>query len=133
MTREDARAYFKEKGLTYADISRTDLSLLAALLDLHIIRDRMARIACGECVYWVRVNPAKNYRGEWADNGALIHAHMTGKGEYFSCRQVITFGRDGFIGFCGDASDRNLAPILDAFVVWCDELAEIKAVNMSDG
>ena len=132
MTREDARYYFKELGLTYADISRTDLYLLSALLDLYIVRDRCERMAAGEPLYWVRVNPAKDYRGEWAENGAMIHARMTAKGEYFSARQVISFNRDGFIGFCGDADDNNLKPVLDAFVAWCDELAAIKEIGKGD-
>lgn len=128
MTREEARAYFKEKGLTYADISRTDLDYLRVLLDRNFVKERMRRIKSGDYRYWTRVNPSKNYGGEWSDTGALIHAHMTGKGENFTRRQVISFNRDGFIGFCGDTSDRNAAPVLEAFAEWCDELAAEKEV-----
>lgn len=135
MTREEARAYFKEKGLTYSDITVTDLYFLSSLLDLHFARQRKERMEARRRddatppVYWLRVNDAKYYKGKYDDHGRLIFAELTGKGTYFTARQVITFGRDGFIGFCGDAIDKNAEPVLAAFVEWCDEMAEIKAIG----
>lgn len=132
MTRDEARAYFKEKGLTYADISRTDLSYLCALLDLCFVKERYKRVKHGDYCYWFRTNPARNYKGEWTDTGAMVCAFLTGKGEYFAAREVVSFNRDGFIGFCGDASDRNAEPVLAAFVEWCDKMAEYKAMKKED-
>ena len=132
MTRDEARAYFKEKGLTYGDISRTDLSYLCVLLDLRFVKERKKRVKHGDYYYWFRTNPARNYKGEWTETGAMVCAFLTGKGEYFDAREVVSFNRDGFIGFCGDASDRNAAPVLAAFAEWCDAMAEYKAMKKED-
>ena len=132
MTRSEARAYFKEKGLTYGDISRTDLSLLCALLDLNFAKQRRDLADSGGYPYWLRTNPARNYKGEWTETGAMVCAFLTGKGEYFTAREVVSFNRDGFIGFCGDSCDANAAPVLAAFVEWCDVMAEYKAMKKED-
>lgn len=128
MTRNEARQYFRDKGLTYADISRTDLALLGALIDRNFAREKKKHLRVGLLYpyYWERVNSARHFRGEWTENGALVRAFLTGKGAYFSCREVISFNRDGWIGFCGEAADGNARPILEAFVEWCDELAAEK-------
>lgn len=132
MTRAEARAYFWDKGLTYADISRTDLSYLCALLDLHFVKDRKERALAGDFPYWLRTNPGKDYKGTWTESGAMVCAFLTGKGEYFTAREVVSFNRDGFIGFCGDAGERNAKPVLAAFVEWCDVMAEYKAMKKED-
>ena len=129
MTRADARAYFQEKGLTYWDISRTDLAYLCALLDLHFVKERKKRLKSGGYTYWVRTNPARHYKGEWSASGSMVCAFLTAKGAYFTSRDVVSFNRDGFIGFCGDADDSNTAPVLAAFVEWCDAMAEYKAMK----
>ena len=133
MTRNEARQYFRDKGLRYADISRTDLALLGALLDRNFAREKKRLLRDGDFPpYWERVNSAKNFRGEWTETGAMVCAMLTGKGAYFSCRDVISFNRDGYIGFCGDASDRNAQPVLEAFVEWCDELAAEKEMTTEE-
>ena len=129
MTRVEARAYFQEKGLTYADISRTDLSYLCALLDLHFVKQRKELARGGAYPYWLRTNPARNYKGEWTESGAMVCAFLTGKGAYFTAREVVSFNRDGFIGFCGDSGKVTAAPVLAAFVEWCDAMAEYKAMK----
>lgn len=132
MIRDEARAYFREKGLTYGDISRTDLSYLCALLDLHFVRERKELVRAGDYPYWLRTNPGKDYKGTWTESGALVCAFLTGKGEYFTAREVVSFNRDGFIGFCGAAGDQNAQPVLAAFVEWCDVMAEYKAMKKED-
>lgn len=136
MTREEARAYFWDKGLRYFDITLTDLHLLSSLLNLHFSKQRAERIEAqrreenAKPVYWLRVNEAKYYKGMWAPEGTLLRAFITGKGPYFTAREVISFYEDGFIAFCGDADPKNTEPVLAAFVEWCDKMAEIKAVTV---
>ena len=130
MTRDEARAYFWDKGLTYADISGTDLGYLSALLNLHFVKRRKEQLGAGESPYWVRTHQI--LRVEWTRSGALGYAFLTGKGLHFASREVVSFNRDGFIGFCGDASDRNAQPVLAAFVEWCDKMAEYKAMKKED-
>lgn len=127
MTRDQARAYFKECGLTYADVTPSELHYLELLLDEQFIKERKKREQ-NPCKpqYWHRVNCADYHKGEFSPEGLLICATMTGRGEYFVDREVISFNRDGFIGFCGSADIENKEPVLAAFVEWCDWMAERK-------
>lgn len=126
MTRDEARAYFKRKGLTYDDITLPDLHFLKELLNKHFIRQREELIRDGResWLYWDHVNQAKYYKGQFTPSTEkyqrLICAYMTASGDHFTAREVISFNRDGFIGFCGDADDKNTQPVLAAFVEWCD-------------
>ena len=125
MTTSEARAYFKEKGLTYNDVTLDDLHYLKLLLDEQFIKERKKRIQTRhKPQYWIRVNEAKYYKGEYTPEGRLVCAYLTGKGAYFTAREVISFNRDGFIGFCGAADSENTAPVLAAFIEWCDWLAK---------
>lgn len=127
MTRVQARAYFAECGLTYADVTLEDLYYLQLLLDMQIFQERKRRFQDHhKPQYWICVNNAKYFKGEYTPEGRLICAYMTGKGRYFTAREVISFNRDGFIGFCGDADIGNTAPVLAAFIEWCDWLQKRK-------
>ncbi len=130
MTRMEARAYFDKKGLTYSDISCTDLGLLISLLDKHFAQERRERLDAGRSVHWQRV---VGIRGEYEPTGGVIWTNIAAKGATFTTTNAVSFNRNGHIGFCGNASDENLQPVLAAFVAWCDELADIKAVNFTDG
>lgn len=131
MKTDEARAYFRDKGLTYCHITLNDLRYLEELLNEQFIKQRKARLADGKRpLYWKSVNHAKYYKGLYElGSGKLICAYMTGRGEYFTAREVISFNRDGFIGFCGSADSENTAPVLAAFVEWCDWLAQRKGAN----
>lgn len=119
MTKKEARAYFREKGLTYSDITLSDLRLLNVLLNRQITMRR-------ELEYWTRVNLVGLTNSRFDEQGRLIFAHMTGKGEDFTARETISFDADGFIGFCGAADSKNSEPVLAGFVEWCDIMAELK-------
>lgn len=137
MTRDEARAYFKEKGLTYDYITRTDLDLLAAMLNVHIVKHRRERLNAGETPYWVRVHPGilprKDGGGGWTEEGGLVYSFITAKGETFTTRPAVSFSRDGHIGLCGGVSDEDAAPILEAFVEWVDVLAVEMEVGVNYG
>lgn len=126
MTRDEARAYFKNKGLTYDDVLLADLYHLQNLIDRNFIRERIKLLFEGP-TYWKSVNQAKRFKGKFTpafheECGHLRSAFLTGRGYYFTCREVISFNADGFIGFCGEADDANAQPVLEAFVEWCDWL-----------
>lgn len=132
MTRAEARAYFWDKGLTYADISRTDLVYLCALLDLHFMKQRTERAKAGCHPYWTRTHLVRTKIGEWAENGAMTCAFLVGNGGGRVSREIITFLRGGSISFCAGVADDNTAPVLAAFVEWCDAMAEYKAMKKED-
>lgn len=130
MTRKEARDYFWDKGLTYADICRTDLALLSSIINRNFARERAEVRKAGEDPYWLRVNSARNYKGTFDPiTGSVAGAYITGKGEDFTAREVVSFNYDGWIGFCGHADDVNAQPVLEAFVEWCDELAAQKEMT----
>ena len=121
--RDDARKYFKDCGLTYQDITHWHLRRLELLLNQKFIEAALSGNE-GRPTYWVRVNDAKNYKGQYAEDGTVICAFLTGKGTYFTAREVISFNKDGFIGFCGDADMTNTKPVVAAFREWCDWVKE---------
>lgn len=127
MTNSEARAYFDNCGLTYDDITLDDLHYLKILIDLQFLQEWKKRMQTHhKPQYWIRVNDAKYYKGQYTPDGKMICAYMTGEGAYFDSREVISFNRDGFIGFCGAADSENTQPVLAAFIEWCDWLAERK-------
>ena len=132
MTRDEARAYFKDHGLTYDNITLDDLHYLKVLLNERFAQQMTERINAyrrndggyRKPTYWVRVNDAKYYKGKYTEDGRMVCAFLTGKGTYFEAREVISFERNGFIGFCGEADNENAACVLDAFCEWVDWLSE---------
>lgn len=127
MTTCGARAYFRENGLTYDDITLEDLHYLKILINIQFLQEWKKRMQTHyKPQYWLRVNDAKYYKGKYTPEGKLICAFMTGKGAYFHAREVISFNVGGFIGFCGEADSQNTQPVLAAFIEWCDWLAEKK-------
>ena len=124
MTNDQARAYFAECGLTYNDVTPEDLHYLKLILDEQIILERKRRTQ-SPCKpqYWIRTN---NIKHTFTPEGRLVCAFITGNGEYFDDREVISFNRDGFIGFCGAADSENTQPVLAAFIEWCDWMASKK-------
>lgn len=131
MTRDEARAYFKEKGLTYDDITVTDLHLLATLLNLQftIHRKYCLRARRDEALYWRRVNDSQKYKGRYDEQGRMRCAFLTGRGDNFTAQEVVSFHQSGTIGFCGGVDAQNTEPVLIAFCEWCDEMASIKEVT----
>lgn len=128
MTRDKARAYFKNKGLAYSDIKYADLFFLELLLNEQFNKQLKENfLACGlnKPIYWLHVNYS-SYNARYDEHDRITRAFLTGEGSYFDAREVISFNADGFIGFCGEASDENTEPVLTAFVKWCDWLAEKK-------
>lgn len=122
MTSNDARQYFKEKGLTYSDLTVYAIDLLASMLQLEIMKMRLERADC----ILTRINTPKFTRKQ--NNGEPFEwFEITAQGTYFGKREAVTFNRDGFIGFAGWASTVNTKPFIDGFIKWCDEMAMEKA------
>lgn len=129
ITRDQARQYFKDCGLSYQDINLRALRYLE--LELNDQFSLVTRAGLEgrrkKPLYWVRVNPAKYYKGKYDPlTGTLTYAFLTAKGTYFSARDVVSFQSDGFISFASEADDENVQPVLAAFLLWCDWLKRRK-------
>lgn len=120
MKRDEARAYFAGKGLSYDNISLLSIRKLSNMVESELIDYYQSG---GEHAMQMnmRVSNQKkkdtNFKG-----GNLVAARIGIDGSYFKDREGITFSQTGFIGFGGEFSDVNVQPILQAFCKWCDTL-----------
>lgn len=116
-TSDEARAKFKDSGLTYDDITDGDILVLVMLLNREIKKSNKT----GETsVYTMRLSDKKIIKHK--SNGTITECYLFMNSHYFTQRECISFNRDGFIGFAGWADVGNKNPILRAFLEWVDML-----------
>jgi hypothetical protein len=119
VTNDEARQYFKDKGLTYDCLNELSIDMLINLIDSEILKMRKQDKEC------ILISVNKRYKSK-KKNGEFEWIDLTVKGTYFDNRQAISFERDGFIGFAGWASTKNTKPFIDGFIKWCDAIAEVE-------
>ena len=115
----DAREYFKSKGLTYDSISEGDILILSMMLEKELKKSNKA----GETSVST-ITLSKKVDMKKKTNGHIMCCFLYVNSHYFERREAISFNRDGFIGFAGWADQGNTNPLLRAFLKWCDYLAE---------
>lgn len=118
-TTNEAREYFKNKGLTYDSITEGDILTLAMMLEKEIKKSNKA----GETSVST-ITLSKKIGMEKKTNGHIMCCFLYVNSHYFEQREAISFNRDGFIGFAGWADQGNTNPLLRGFLKWCDYLAE---------
>jgi hypothetical protein len=120
MKREEAREYFKNKGLDYSRIKKEDIELLTNYVseELKIYLNEGGSHA-KQMSMELRTPRVKDIK---VLKSGLKYARIRIKGSYFDDREGITFSQTGFIGFGVELSDINIQPILKAFIRWCDNL-----------
>jgi hypothetical protein len=106
MTRDEARAVWIESTLTYDDLTLGRVHKLRTMMDKAM---RESGLIEG---YRMRGAPKASLQS----NG--FHIEMRCKAHYFENREAVTFNHGGFVGFAGWADERNVQPILSAFVAW---------------
>lgn len=120
-TNEEARQYFRDKGLSYADITEGDILSLLMLLNREIKKSNKAGETSVSTMHMSSKIGMKK-----RTNGTIIQCFLYVNSHYFTRREAISFNEDGFIGFAGWADQGNKNPLLRAFLRWCDDLAEAK-------
>lgn len=118
-TTNEAREYFKNKGLTYDSISEGDILILSMMLEKELKKSNK----CGE-TSTSTMTLSKKIDMKKKTNGHIICCFLYMNSYYFTQREAISFNRDGFIGFAGWADIGNTNPLLRGFLKWCDYLAE---------
>lgn len=116
-TNNEARDYFKNKGLTYADVTEGDILTLVMLLNQELkkaVKDSETSVDT--------MHLSKRIDIKKKTNGSIISCYLYVNSHYFERRECISFNTDGFIGFAGWADQGNTNPILRAFLRWCDIL-----------
>lgn len=119
-TNDEARFYFKDKGLTYGDITEGDILVLTMLLQKELKKSNKAGETSVTMTLSAKVDMKKR------TNGSIVWCNLYMNAHYFTHREAIFFNQDGFIGFAGWADVGNRNPLLRAFMERCDYLAEAK-------
>ena len=120
-TNEEARQYFRRKGLSYHDITEGDILSLLMLLNREIKKSNKAGETSVSTMHMSSKIGMKK-----RTNGTIIKCFLYVNSHYFTRREAISFNEDGFIGFAGWADQGNTNPLLRACLRWCDDLAEAK-------
>jgi hypothetical protein len=122
MTTNEAREYFKNKGLTYQGITAGDICVLVMMLNKNI------KAACkNNEMSTGSMHMSEKIKSKYNANGTIKECYLLINSHYFTRRECISFNKDGFIGFAGWSGTQNIKPIIRAFIEWCDYLAEEKA------
>lgn len=120
-TNNEARQYFRDKGLTYDDITEGDILSLLMLLNREIKKsNKDGETSVNTMHMSSKIGMKKR------TNGTIIKCFLHINSHYFTQREAISFNEDGFIGFAGWADQGNTNPLLRAFLRWCDDLAAAK-------
>lgn len=114
----DAREYFKSKGLTYDNITEGDILILSMMLEKELKKSNKTGETSSATTLSKKIDMKKK------TNGHIICCFLYMNSHYFTQREAISFNRDGFIGFAGWADQANTNPLLRGFLKWCDYLAE---------
>ena len=118
-TNDEARKYFKDKGLDYSKIKEGDILTLTMMLNQELKKAVKDCETSVDSIYLSKkVDMLRNKKGSIENCFLYVNSH------YFTRRECISFNSDGFIGFAGWADQGNTNPILRAFLKWCDYLEE---------
>lgn len=124
MSNDEARQYFKDKGLTYADITSGDICGLVMILNKHIKKASKNHEMSVDSMHL-----SEKIVSKYKTNGELLGCFIYLNSHYFRRRECISFNYDGFIGFAGWADSRNTKPITEAFIEWCDTITKVEEVE----
>lgn len=117
MRNDEAREYFTQKGLSYEKITSGDICVLVMLINKKIkAASKRNELSVNT------MHLSEKIDSRYKSNGQLINCYIYINSHYFTRRECISFNTDGFIGFCGWASERNTKPIVEAFIKWCNYL-----------
>lgn len=118
-TNDQARNYFKDKGLTYDNINDGDILVLVMMCQQELKKSCKA----GETsTSTMRLSEKIDMKRK--TNGSIVSCFLYMNSHYFTRREAISFNQNGFIGFAGWADQGNTNPLLRAFLRWCDYLTE---------
>lgn len=117
-TTNEAREFFKNRGLSYDSIHECDILILCMMLQKELKKSNKAGETSVTMTLSKRVDMKKK------SNGSITECYIYMNSHYFTRRECISFNRDGFIGFAGWADQGNTNPLLRAFLEWCNYLAE---------
>ena len=119
-TNDEARSYFRGKGLSYDSINEGDILVLVMMCQQELKK------SCkdgGTSTSTMRLSEKLDMKRK--TNGAIVSCFLYMNSHYFTRREAISFNQNGFIGFAGWADQGNVNPLLRAFLRWCDWVEEV--------
>ena len=119
-TSEQARELWKESGLDYNVLTEKNLRVLAMMMERNFVKATVD--GTFDHGFYLSIARQKGNRLYNMDTEEGAYAEILVDGPYFRDREGITFNRDGFIGFAGWASSKNVKLILSAFQEWVGTL-----------
>lgn len=111
MTRDEAREAWSRTGLTFADLTRENVMSLRNRVDAELRTSRLIRDT-------YKAEPHIECKPAWFAINCRAY--------YFRKRQAVTFDANGWVGFAGWADDKNVQPILRAFVEWAEMITPVR-------
>ena len=117
--RSQARERYAELGIEkYSDVYEGDIEILYMILNRHL-KAWTRELGCSmPSMHLSKLVKVRKYR-----NGMIKEAYLFVNSHYFTQREAVSFNKNYSIGFAGWASDRNVRPICEAFMEWCEYLA----------
>lgn len=118
-TSDDAREYFARKGMRYnSDPSDETITYPIHWGDIMRLW-QMCEDHIDEAELEMHMRPVPRIK-RIVFRDQVSEAYLRVDGPYFTNREAISFNADGFIGFAGWASDKNVKPFISAFAEWVD-------------
>lgn len=121
LTADDLRERFERLG-GYRLLFEEHLDRLTSLVDLECIYHNLYEE--GVELYLPAFSTEVVY-GDPAEPERITAAFIRVDGSYFEGREAISFNGDGFVGFAGWASTKNVLPFYRAFSAWLDDFEDL--------
>lgn len=118
---ETCRVRFAELGIEYGQIYEGDIEVLYMMLNR-----RIKRYTKEPGCKLTTMHMSKRVKIDKRTNGTIRSAYLYINAHYFTQRECVSFNPNGFIGFAGEMSLANTAPICEAFMEWCDYMEGCK-------
>ena len=116
----NARKFWKDSLMEYTDIDESRFKRL-----VEILNETLRKNPAGIHDLCVTISPKKYAPIFKKDSrGGMTEAYIRCSSDYFTGREAISFNSNGFIGFCGWASETTTEPFVEAFTLWFKELLE---------
>ena len=117
MNREEAREYVISCGIDVTTIREAEIQILYMMLTAKIKKFSKSDWEVDEGCY---LEVSKKIEMKKNKNGTVKSCYLSVNSHYFKQREAICIDGNGFIGFAGWSDDHNVAPIIEAFIEWCD-------------
>jgi len=122
--RQWCRDYFNSLELTYSKVDRKAIEKLRDFIKWEL----QTYLPTTDHARSMDMRISKELKKDLKFNvdGKILYGGIYIDGSYFNRREGVFFEDNGRIAFCGWADGENKMPIINAFIKWCDWMADLK-------